>query len=87
MIVTAGAIDCHVHFICPQLVYEAISSGKFHNWKQFKFSLHVFSKYLVHALVCWIHGGYADKKFGRCLRSFGCAYYPIFLCIENSVFI
>ncbi|KAJ8758884.1 hypothetical protein K2173_002663 [Erythroxylum novogranatense] len=27
MILTAGAIDCHVHFICPQLVYEAISSG------------------------------------------------------------
>ncbi|XP_070047926.1 urease isoform X3 [Nicotiana tomentosiformis] len=27
MIVTAGAIDCHVHFICPQLAYEAISSG------------------------------------------------------------
>ncbi|KAM4120387.1 hypothetical protein ACJW30_03G127400 [Castanea mollissima] len=27
MIVTAGAIDCHVHFICPQLIYEAISSG------------------------------------------------------------
>lgn len=27
MIVTAGAIDCHVHFICPQLVYEAVSSG------------------------------------------------------------
>ncbi|XP_010531619.1 PREDICTED: urease [Tarenaya hassleriana] len=27
MIVTAGAIDGHVHFICPQLVYEAISSG------------------------------------------------------------
>ncbi|KAF7839772.1 urease [Senna tora] len=27
LIVTAGAIDCHVHFICPQLVYEAISSG------------------------------------------------------------
>ncbi|KAI5679345.1 hypothetical protein M9H77_10295 [Catharanthus roseus] len=26
-IVTAGAIDCHVHFICPQLAYEAISSG------------------------------------------------------------
>ncbi|KAI5406281.1 hypothetical protein KIW84_052862 [Lathyrus oleraceus] len=26
-IVTAGAIDCHVHFICPQLVYEAVSSG------------------------------------------------------------
>lgn len=31
MIVTAGAIDCHVHFICPQLAYEAISSGKFYN--------------------------------------------------------
>lgn len=28
MIVTAGAIDCHVHFICPQLAYEAISSGE-----------------------------------------------------------
>ncbi|KAK7359402.1 hypothetical protein VNO77_01360 [Canavalia gladiata] len=27
LIVTAGAIDCHVHYICPQLVYEAISSG------------------------------------------------------------
>lgn len=27
MIVTAGAIDCHVHFICPQLASEAISSG------------------------------------------------------------
>ncbi|KAL3835671.1 hypothetical protein ACJIZ3_010407 [Penstemon smallii] len=27
MIVTAGAIDCHVHFICPQLAYEAITSG------------------------------------------------------------
>nr|SCV31285.1 urease [Nepenthes alata] len=26
-IVTAGAIDCHVHFICPQLALEAISSG------------------------------------------------------------
>lgn len=27
LIVTAGAVDCHVHFICPQLAYEAISSG------------------------------------------------------------
>ncbi|KAK8613866.1 hypothetical protein V6N13_101621 [Hibiscus sabdariffa] len=27
LIATAGAIDCHVHFICPQLVHEAISSG------------------------------------------------------------
>ncbi|KAK7312000.1 hypothetical protein RJT34_10526 [Clitoria ternatea] len=27
LIVTAGAIDCHVHFICPQLVYEAVTSG------------------------------------------------------------
>ncbi|CAI9093247.1 OLC1v1028706C1 [Oldenlandia corymbosa var. corymbosa] len=26
-IVTAGVIDCHVHFICPQLAFEAISSG------------------------------------------------------------
>ncbi|KAE8711689.1 Urease [Hibiscus syriacus] len=30
-IVTAGAINCHVHFICPQLVHEAISSGKLHS--------------------------------------------------------
>jgi urease alpha subunit len=28
MIVTAGGIDCHVHFICPQLTQEAISSGR-----------------------------------------------------------
>jgi len=26
-IITAGAIDVHVHFICPQLVREAIASG------------------------------------------------------------
>ncbi|KAI8085471.1 urea amidohydrolase alpha subunit [Thamnidium elegans] len=26
-IFTAGAIDSHVHFICPQLCYEALSSG------------------------------------------------------------
>ncbi|CAG8466194.1 324_t:CDS:2, partial [Acaulospora colombiana] len=26
-IFTAGAIDCHVHFICPQIIPEAISSG------------------------------------------------------------
>ncbi len=27
LIVTAGAIDCHVHLICPQLVPEALGSG------------------------------------------------------------
>ncbi|GKG32492.1 urease isoform X1, partial [Tanacetum coccineum] len=27
-ILTASAIDCHVHFICPQLAYEPIASGK-----------------------------------------------------------
>ncbi|MDD3447109.1 MAG: urease subunit alpha, partial [Zavarzinia sp.] len=26
-ILTAGGIDCHIHFICPQQVEEAISSG------------------------------------------------------------
>lgn len=26
-IVTAGAIDCHVHLICPQLMEEAVGSG------------------------------------------------------------
>ncbi|WP_067689608.1 urease subunit alpha [Nocardia jejuensis] len=26
-IVTAGAIDCHVHFICPQLLEEAMGGG------------------------------------------------------------
>ncbi|MGK9232801.1 urease subunit alpha [Inquilinus limosus] len=26
-ILTAGAIDCHIHFICPQQVEEAIASG------------------------------------------------------------
>ena len=26
-ILTAGAVDCHVHFICPQIVEEAIASG------------------------------------------------------------
>jgi urease subunit alpha len=27
MILTAGAIDCHVHFICPQIVDEALYGG------------------------------------------------------------
>ncbi len=27
MIVTAGGIDCHIHFICPQLIEEAQMSG------------------------------------------------------------
>ena len=27
MIVTAGGIDCHIHFICPQLIEEALTSG------------------------------------------------------------
>jgi urease len=27
LIVTAGAIDAHVHFICPQQVQEALASG------------------------------------------------------------
>src|SRR5260221_3811225 len=26
-ILTAGAIDCHVHFICPQIVPEALGAG------------------------------------------------------------
>ncbi|MDO5632632.1 MAG: urease subunit alpha [Paracoccus sp. (in: a-proteobacteria)] len=26
-IITAGAIDCHIHFICPQQVDEALASG------------------------------------------------------------
>lgn len=26
-VLTAGAIDCHVHFICPQIVDEALASG------------------------------------------------------------
>src|ERR1700759_70964 len=26
-ILTAGAIDCHVHFICPQIVPEALGNG------------------------------------------------------------
>ena len=26
-IITAGAIDCHVHLICPQILEEAIASG------------------------------------------------------------
>ncbi len=26
-IVTAGGIDAHIHFICPQQIYEALSSG------------------------------------------------------------
>ena len=27
LILTAGGIDCHVHFICPQIVDEALASG------------------------------------------------------------
>ncbi len=27
MIVTAGAVDSHIHFICPQQIFEALSNG------------------------------------------------------------
>ena len=27
LIVTAGGVDCHIHFIAPQQIYESISSG------------------------------------------------------------
>ncbi len=27
MIVTAGGVDCHIHFICPQQIEEALASG------------------------------------------------------------
>src|SRR5471030_2614424 len=27
MIVTAGGIDAHIHFICPQQIYDALASG------------------------------------------------------------
>ncbi len=27
LILTAGGIDCHVHFICPQIIEEALASG------------------------------------------------------------
>ena len=27
LILTAGALDAHVHFICPQLAREAVASG------------------------------------------------------------
>ncbi len=27
MIVTAGGIDSHIHFICPQQIEEALASG------------------------------------------------------------
>ncbi len=26
-IITAGAVDCHVHFICPQIIEEGLASG------------------------------------------------------------
>ena len=29
-ILTAGGIDCHVHFICPQIVAEALGAGRHH---------------------------------------------------------
>ena len=27
MILTAGGLDAHIHFICPQLAREAVASG------------------------------------------------------------
>ncbi|MFN0028870.1 MAG: urease subunit alpha [Acidimicrobiales bacterium] len=26
-ILTAGAVDCHVHFICPEIIHEALTAG------------------------------------------------------------
>lgn len=58
MIVTAGAIDCHVHFICPQLAYEAISSGKLQKCKCFGRKLcakHTHEQHKhTHYVVLWM---------------------------------
>ena len=32
LIVTSGAFDAHVHFICPQLIDEAAASGMYQRW-------------------------------------------------------
>jgi len=73
LILTPGAIDCHVHFICPQLVDDAVTSGKFQNLKQF--ILRVCSKHLMHCI---------HESFAICSRQFGCDY-ATFLCIKTSV--
>lgn len=49
MIVTAGAIDCHVHFICPQLAYEAISSGEPPNWES---AAEIYEHINAYILIC-----------------------------------
>lgn len=55
MIVTAGAIDCHVHFICPQLAYEAITSGEIFNNK-------VSHMLVLFYLIFWVHMATAQAK-------------------------
>lgn len=61
MIVTAGAIDCHVHFICPQLAYEAISSGELQRSKYFR--LNVMHTYML--AFC----PHVNENIRRCLTS------------------
>lgn len=62
MIVTAGAIDCHVHFICPQLVYEAVSSGKGVAWLHTLYS-HSIEYGLVHLRVLETATSDTRRKF------------------------
>lgn len=57
MIVTAGAIDCHVHFICPQLAYEAISSGEDLN-SPYSYSFYVIC---LPFLAQWLASKYAKR--------------------------
>ena len=34
LIVTAGGLDTHIHFICPQQAYEAIAAGLDHDGRR-----------------------------------------------------
>ena len=34
LILTAGGIDTHIHFICPQQAYEAIAAGAHHHGRR-----------------------------------------------------
>lgn len=79
MIVTAGAIDCHVHFICPQLAYEAITSGEFscNNLHKLHLLRYVGTNHVIHAyvklLVCR----------GICVSKLGFRYTPGVLISER----
>ncbi|KAK9117493.1 hypothetical protein Sjap_016440 [Stephania japonica] len=80
MIVTAGAIDCHVHFISPQLAHDAIASeipcfNIENNWVGTSQKVHTLHSFAIYEGITTVIGGGTGPADGT--RATTCTPAPI----------